>query len=573
MFENLASDTLHPVRLFLRSGPAGYLVLLAAIVGMVLLVILLRRTSRDRSPGVGWWLVGPSLVVTAGAAGTWMSLGLLRDSLDGLGSPNAVLVACSGLAVALDAMMLGLLLAVILADLTALSLGAVLWARGAGGLRVERLAMACFVPFSLAVALVAWDGMRGWAWLARRQAMAGWFDVVCGIAAVGVVACGVASLRRLRAREHGAVLLSALGAAALLVAALPVAGDLLGFRMVAGVSVATMASVGQVGSVRFVLLEYGWMPALAGALLVLGAGLPGLPGSVRDPDRRRLASGVIFVAAVAVAVSAILATRAAQERFVDDMSLLGQAREGVGVGVDLAEPVGRDGRPSSRGWTSSFYPFESSGLLARLDGEGWTHRAVAVGPRGDPPSLDEVAAEVPLPADTVVLVAAARSARASELSTRPWFGGRMYAEDLHLLLDADAAPPPRTCTRHAIPSLRLGWWSGDQALRAAEARGSQRASELWLVDVEDGTAVVTPGRSWILERQPDPVRSLQAATTPDTQVLLVPGERWRIQDLVSYCLSAQEIARPACVVTSLDPEGFGEYARLSAMPFPVPGTL
>lgn len=293
--------------LFVMSGPAGYLVALASVVGLVLLGLGLRKVWRGRRVATGWWLVGPSLMLSAGVGGTRLALAHVREVFPSLDPEWAVAAASSGLTVVLAPSMLALLAAVILLDLSALALGLILAARAGRPIRLHRLAATCFVAMSALIVLAAWDGYRGWTLLGLCRQTGDWFLWLCVVAGAGSVACWLAVLRRAAARQHVAVTLMAVFAGLLMLAVLPLAGEMTGSRAIGGAPVASRSALLTAGALRYTLLEHGWKMALAAAALPALSGLAALPWMTWGPPRLRIGPALLLGVAILLPVSLGLA--------------------------------------------------------------------------------------------------------------------------------------------------------------------------------------------------------------------------------------------------------------------------
>jgi len=560
-----------------RSGVASWAVLAVAIGGLVILVRNLLRVWRLQSVQGWWWMVAPGLMLCSGFAGALLTLRMVGQVLPE--RPHYANVY-TGLVLTLNPLMLGFLATAALLAVQSLGLTIVLLGQGSSGgrsLDLNRMALAGFTAMITASAAVAYDATTGWRWLGFRSAMNGWLELLLAVSAIGIVCLVLASLRRLNRWEHLTIFSCSLLATVLIVVCMMLYANWLGFQSIATATAERKSVILALGHIRFVMLSHGWKFGLVAVAIVFTTGIPGLLGR-QIATRKGPIRGVKIFATFALAPVLLggLAGLLVQTR-VRSLEPLPEARRLSDPEISLAFPIGKDGDAERSAWLPRMIPLPGNTCLAQHQDGAWKVRAVlpeysdelglSTGPAGQPTCpMYPLTPDLPLGHGTELVFAVPQGMLASEISSLHWLESGRYFQrgDFYFLLSDGWTAPSDVLARHSTPAMHFRWQSGIYANREWPLiMNSTYGSSVWLVDTDDGilvTSLASPS-PWHVANTGEPMRKLGRQLTWDTDIYLVPGDHWTVQDIVSLCASVREFTSESCTLVDPDPTTYLEFEQ------------
>lgn len=485
----------------------AWVVLALAVLGVVACALLLQVAwTRRRIPAAAWLLL-PLAVLVGGAAGAWHGAGLARAGLGWASADEFRSMASVGYAVAQYPDRLALLLGGALFSLTALGLGGVIAASGgvAGARRRPVLA-----GVTCALTLAAWAGVS--VWLRFTEPELGW-GLAQGALLVGGLGCAGAAFRL----GHDEADLRHAAGTRLLVGVCAVAGvgcAVAHGRLMGDLQIHLALASGEPGMMAWFSIQgqamaqaWGELGGVVVPAMALVALVPVAPLARRLVHLRGLVGGLLVVVLVAPAVGfGVAADHRLDE--VRSWTIRAEIRARAEHSADLphAGLPERFGPPQVIDWGGEWELKPAPG--------GWApihplpgHVPTFPLQRGFPQGLY-------LPGD---YAASALLAAAVEL------GGRVIVQ---VRLDPDE------------PASARGWPINQGGVRfeLVSAGGTPRDPHMY-----DEVFDATVHRHVVQERAGvDEVAGLLGLEDHRrSQLVLVPGESWTVQDVVTLCLVAR----------------------------------
>jgi len=565
-------------RLVEDSRVFGVAIILFTVAGLGLLATLVELRYRRLQFQGGWWLLAPAVCLSTGLLGALFRLQEIVRYIENHTLRPGTVHAC--LASALDPVKLGLLAAAFLAMIQALVLVGTLLARGkqrGRTIELNRLATTGFMFMTIVGGLVAYELSTGGRWTGYRVSMAGWFEFIAVTTAVGTLCLLGGAIRRTSIRERCTVYGLVLLAVALVVVTMVIHTDWIGFRTIGYASAEQKLAILAALHVRNILLRYGIYIGLTAIAIVFLVGIPGLFSAAPEPVRTGAPRRGLLTALVLITLALSIGTHASFHRITRSLGTLEEARRLSNRDTQLAMPVGLDGQPVSAAWSHHFYPLPGNSCLVHKEDDRWSGQVVlpqysgipTYGPSPDPPPVcPEQSDELRIPLDhrTEVILSVPPGMAASEVCSAPWFESEYWADRgyLYVLLAQGLSPPDRVLHSLTTPAMEFRWQSDlwiDADANPVEWGISR--PRVWLIDTHEGVLVVDPASShqWLFRDAHNPMVRLSRQLTWSTEVYLVAGDYWTVQDLVSLCGSARETSEEPCVLTDIEPESFFAYRR------------